>query len=104
MVIKLEEQDQGNKYDISRSNTKNNIAIKKNLIEKGFPGEWNGSKPHSYTDTFSLSGFLSDNTYEATAIIIDNIILNNNTNIIILKSNIVINLLTFDVDLLNLVF
>jgi len=39
MVIKLEEQDQGNKYDISRSNTKNNIAIKKNLIEKGFPGE-----------------------------------------------------------------
>ena len=73
MVIKLEEQDQGNKYDISRSNTKNNIAIKKNLIEKGFPGEWNGSKPHSYTETFSLSGFLSDKTYEATAIIIDNI-------------------------------
>jgi len=38
-VIKLEEQDHGNKYDISKSNTKNSIAIKKNLIEKGFPGE-----------------------------------------------------------------
>ena len=60
-VIKLDEQDQGNKYDISRSNTRNNMAIKKNLIEKGLPGEWKGSKPHSYTDTFSLSGFLSDN-------------------------------------------
>ena len=36
-MIKLDEQDQGNKYDISRSNTRNNMAIKKNLIEKYTP-------------------------------------------------------------------
>ena len=90
--IRLEEQDHGNKYDISRSNTKNKIAIKKNLIEKGFPGEWKGSNPHSYTETFSLSGVLSDNTYDAIAMIIDNPILNINTKIKTLNSKIITSL------------
>ena len=61
MLIKFELTDQGNKYVISKSKTKNNIAIKKNLTEKGSPGEWNGLNPHSYTVTFSLSGVLLDN-------------------------------------------
>ncbi len=57
--------DQGNRKDISRSNTKNKIAIRKNLIEKGSPGLWKGSKPHSYTETFSLSGDFSPNIKDA---------------------------------------
>ena len=46
-LIKLEEHDHGKRYDISKSKTRNKIAIRKNLIEKGFPGEWKGSNPHS---------------------------------------------------------
>ena len=43
----LEHTLHGNKNDISKSKTKNKIAIKKNLIEKGSPGLWTGSNPHS---------------------------------------------------------
>ena len=39
--------DQGNKNIISKSNIRNRIPIKKNLIEKGLFGLWKELKPHS---------------------------------------------------------
>ena len=56
------------------------MAIKKNLIENGSPGVWNGSNPHSYTETFSLSGDFSERRYEAIQIMIDKTKLNSNIN------------------------
>ena len=42
-------------------------------MEKGSPGLCTGSKPHSYTDTFSLSGLFSPNVKEAIDMIPDKI-------------------------------
>ena len=70
--IRLDAVAHGNKNVISKSNTKKRIAIKKNLIEKGSPGAWKGSNPHSYTETFSLSGDFSPKKKEAKDITIDN--------------------------------
>lgn len=53
---------QGKSKAISKSKTKNKMPIKKNRMENGSPGVWKGSNPHSYTDTFSLSGAFSLNT------------------------------------------
>ena len=47
----------------------------KNLIEIGFPGLSNGVNPHSYTETFSLSGAVSPKAYEAIQITLANTML-----------------------------
>jgi len=62
---------QGNKKDISKSNIRNKIPIRKNLTDMGDPGLSKGSNPHSYTDTFSVSGALSESKYEEKRIIIE---------------------------------
>lgn len=49
----------GSNRAISRSNKRNRIATKKNRNEKGRRAFPKGSKPHSYGDSFSLSGFKS---------------------------------------------
>lgn len=41
-------------------------------MEKGSPGEWKGSNPHSYAETFSLSGIFFDSIIEARHMIRDN--------------------------------
>jgi hypothetical protein len=46
-LTKFEQTLHGNRKDISKSKTRNKIAIRKNLIEKGSPGLWTGSNPHS---------------------------------------------------------
>jgi len=61
----------GNKKDISRSNIRNKIPIRKNLTDMGDPGLSKGSNPHSYTDTFSVSGALFENKYEEKSITIE---------------------------------
>lgn len=43
----------GSKRAISRSNSKNVMATRKNFIEKGRRAELVGSKPHSYGFAFS---------------------------------------------------
>lgn len=45
----------GNKIEISMSNTRKIIAIKKNRIEKGIRDVFFGSKPHSKGELFSWS-------------------------------------------------
>jgi len=47
----------GNKRAISKSKSKNKIATRKNRKEKGNRADFNGSKPHSYGELFSLSDF-----------------------------------------------
>jgi hypothetical protein len=49
------------------------MAIRKNRIEKGSPGLFMGSNPHSYTETFSRSGDFSPRKYEAMEITLDKI-------------------------------
>lgn len=46
----------GSKSAISRSNSKNKMATRKNRSEKGRRAVPNGSNPHSYGDSFSMSG------------------------------------------------
>jgi hypothetical protein len=48
----------------SMSNNKNNIAITQNLISKACRVPSSGSKPHSYADNLSGSGFCLTKTYE----------------------------------------
>jgi len=60
---------QGNKKEISKSKMMNRIPIKKNLTSNFWRESPYGSKPHSYTETFSGSGFLTANKYEAPTII-----------------------------------
>lgn len=48
----------GSRRAISRSNSKNRIATRKNRIENGSRADPRGSKPHSYGDNFSGSGFI----------------------------------------------
>lgn len=48
----------GSRSAISRSNSRNRIATRKNRIEKGSRAEPSGSNPHSYGDSFSESGFI----------------------------------------------
>lgn len=72
----------GKRYEISKSKIKNKIPTRKNLTEKGIREDSNGSNPHSYADTFSLSGFFSPSKYEALDIIVESaVLISNNTNI-----------------------
>ena len=48
----------------SMSNNKNNIAITQNLISKMCRVLSSGSKPHSYADNFSGSGFCLTKAYD----------------------------------------
>lgn len=48
----------GSRRAISRSNSRNRIATRKNRIENGSRADPRGSKPHSYGDNFSGSGFI----------------------------------------------
>lgn len=49
----------GRRRAISRSNRRKRIATRKNRIEYGRRAEPNGSKPHSYGDSFSVSGLIN---------------------------------------------
>lgn len=46
----------GSSRAISRSNSRNRIATRKNRSENGRRAEPIGSKPHSYGESFSVSG------------------------------------------------
>lgn len=48
----------GSRSAISRSNSRNRMATRKNRIENGSRADPRGSKPHSYGDSFSESGFV----------------------------------------------
>lgn len=48
----------GSSRAISRSNNRNRIATRKNRSEKGRRADPSGSNPHSYGDSFSVSGVL----------------------------------------------
>ena len=48
----------GSRRAISKSNKRNIIATRKNRIENGSRADPRGSKPHSYGDSFSGSGFI----------------------------------------------
>ena len=48
----------GRSRAISRSNRRNRMATRKNRIENGSRADPRGSKPHSYGDSFSESGFI----------------------------------------------
>jgi len=48
---------QGNKKEISKSKIINKIPTKKNLTSNFCRESPKGSNPHSYTETFSGSGF-----------------------------------------------
>lgn len=48
----------GSSRAISRSNSKNKMATRKNRIENGSRADPSGSNPHSYGDSFSESGFV----------------------------------------------
>jgi len=50
---------QGKRKEISKSKIRKSIPTKKNLTEKGTLDDPKGSNPHSYTDTFSISGNLT---------------------------------------------
>lgn len=63
----------GSRRAISRSNRRNKIAIKKKRIEYGSRAEPSGSNPHSYGESFSVSGFKVGNQKLTAAKIIDKI-------------------------------
>lgn len=46
----------GRRRAISKSNSRNRIATRKNRMENGRRAEPNGSNPHSYGESFSVSG------------------------------------------------
>lgn len=48
----------GSRSAISKSNSRNRMATRKNRIENGSRADPKGSKPHSYGDSFSESGFV----------------------------------------------
>lgn len=48
----------GRRSAISKSNSRNRIATRKNRIENGSRADPSGSKPHSYGDNFSWSGVI----------------------------------------------
>lgn len=54
----------GYKKETSKSKTRNNTPIKKNLIDTGCPILLMGLNPHSYAETFSLLGNFSPSQYE----------------------------------------
>jgi len=62
------ETHQGTKNVISRSNKRNIIAITQNFISNVWRVSSWGSKPHSYEDNFSDSGFCLAKKYEAPII------------------------------------
>lgn len=51
-------QGRGRSKAISRSNKRKRMATRKNRREKGSRADPRGSKPHSYGDSFSASGFI----------------------------------------------
>ena len=53
LLERLEAGILGNRRAISRSNIRNNIAIRKNRKENGRRADFIGSNPHSYGDFFS---------------------------------------------------
>jgi len=63
--------DHGNSNTISKSNIKNNIPTRKNLIEKGLLGLWNGVNPHSYIDNLFKYDFFSVSMNEILIIAIE---------------------------------
>lgn len=48
----------GSSRAISKSNSRNRMATRKNRMENGSRADPSGSKPHSYGDSFSESGFI----------------------------------------------
>lgn len=50
----------GSRMAISKSNSKNKIAIMKKRIDSGRRADPSGSNPHSYGESFSGSGVISD--------------------------------------------
>ena len=52
---------QGNKKAISKSKIINKIATKKNLTSNSILESLKASKPHSYAESFSASGFFGEN-------------------------------------------
>ena len=64
-------QGRGRRRAISRSNRRKRIATRKNRREKGSRAEPRGSKPHSYGDNFSASGFIWGNQKDTIARIED---------------------------------
>jgi hypothetical protein len=59
---------QGTKKAISRSNNRNNTAMTQNFISNACRVPSCGSKPHSYADNFSDSGFCLTKKYEVLII------------------------------------
>ena len=51
-------QGRGSRRAISRSKRRKRIATRKKRREKGMRAEPRGSKPHSYGESFSWSGFI----------------------------------------------
>lgn len=63
----------GSRSAISRSNSRNRIATKKNRSENGSRADPSGSNPHSYGDSFSVSGFIWGSQKDTRARISDKI-------------------------------
>lgn len=61
----------GRRRAISRSKSRNRIAIKKNRSEKGSRADPRGSNPHSYGESFSASGFICGSQNDTKARIRD---------------------------------
>lgn len=57
----------GRRRAISRSKSRNKIAIKKNRRENGSRADPSGSKPHSYGESFSASGLTWGNQNDTRA-------------------------------------
>lgn len=53
-LIDCEAHGSGRRRAISRSNSKNVMATRKNFMEKGKRADPSGSKPHSYGLAFSV--------------------------------------------------
>lgn len=61
----------GNNRAISKSNSRNRMATRKNRSENGSRADPSGSKPHSYGESFSASGFICGSQKETRARISD---------------------------------
>lgn len=80
-------QGNGNSKAISRSNSKNRIATRKKRREKGSRAVPRGSKPHSYGESFSVSGLVCGNQKLMVIRIIASIVISINVDIIIILSH-----------------
>lgn len=66
-------QGRGRRRAISRSKSRNRIATRKKRREKGSRADPSGSKPHSYGDSFSASGFICGSQKDTIARIRDRV-------------------------------